>query len=270
MPITPFHFGPGILIKSASPRKISWAMFTLANVAIDLEPIVYFVLTGDPAHRHLHTYLGAGLLAVACALLGRRLCEKLLVFWNSRLDQAQTLWLAVETSIPLRMALISALLGTWSHVFLDSVMHTDIQPAWPFSHVNPLRWVWPMDFLHIWCVMLGVWGILRLLTARWDVVRKDTLDGLLQPTGLRITAEQLARKTVAVIGAAIGFFCVISPLAIPHEAWIRPRMQVASGYHERDATKNSDTNSKGGGRTRPLTLLPRKISPISTKTQTRK
>ena len=71
MPITPFHFGPGILIKSAAPRKISWAMFALANVAIDLEPIVYFVLTGDPAHRHLHTYLGAGLLALACALLGR-------------------------------------------------------------------------------------------------------------------------------------------------------------------------------------------------------
>ena len=50
MPITPFHFGPGILIKSAAPRKISWAMFALANVAIDLEPIVYFVLTGDPTY----------------------------------------------------------------------------------------------------------------------------------------------------------------------------------------------------------------------------
>ena len=210
MPITPFHFGPGILIKSAAQRKISWAMFALANVAIDLEPIVYFLLTGDPAHRHLHTYLGAGFLAVACALIGRLLCEKLLVFWNSRLDQAQTLWLAVETSIPLRMALISALLGTWSHVFLDSVMHTDIQPAWPFSEVNPLRWVWPMEFLNLWCLLLGLWGFLRLLTARWDAVRKDVLDGLPQPEELRIPAERLVRKAVGVVGAAIGVFCVIS------------------------------------------------------------
>ena len=184
-------------------------MFALGNIAIDLEPVVYFVLTGDPAHRYLHTYFGAGLLAMVCVLLGRRLCEKLLVFWNSRLDQAQTLWLSAETSIPLRMALLSALLGTWSHVLLDSVMHADIQPAWPFSEANGLRWLWSMDFLHIWCALLGLWGALRLLTARWDAVRKDTLNGLPQPTGFRIAAELLARKAVGVIGAAIGVFFAI-------------------------------------------------------------
>ena len=185
-------------------------MFAFANVAIDMEPTVYFVLTGDPAHRHLHSLLGAGLFAVACALAGRRLCEKLLVFWNSRLDQAQTIWFAVNTKITVPMALISALFGTWTHVLLDSVMHADIQPFWPFSDANPLRWVWTMDFLNIWCLLLGLWGMLRLLTVRWDAVRKDVLDGLPQPEALRIPAERLVRKAVGVIGAVIGVFCVIS------------------------------------------------------------
>ena len=196
-------------------------MFALSNIVIDLEPIVWYLFTGDPAHRYLHTYLGAGLLAVVCALLGRRLCEKLLVFWNSRLDHAQTSWLAVETKIPVRMALVSAFLGTWSHIFLDSVMHADIRPFWPLSGENGLRGLWPLDFLHLWCVMLGIWGLLRLLTARWDVVRQDVLEGRSQPFRAARTAERLTRATVGVIRTAIGGLCTMGFIMMPVEPEIR-------------------------------------------------
>ena len=189
-------------------------MFAFANVAIDMEPIVYFVLTGDPAHRHLHSLLGAGLFAVACALAGRRLCEKLLVFWNSRLDQAQTIWFAVNTKITVPMALISALFGTWTHVLLDSVMHADIQPFWPFSDANPLRWVWTMDFLNIWCLLLGLWGMLRLLTVRWDAVRKNAPEVSPQATGFRLINERLVRKALGVIGAVVGLFACASAIVL--------------------------------------------------------
>ena len=40
MPITPFHLGAGALIKCAAPAYISWTVFALANILIDLEPIV--------------------------------------------------------------------------------------------------------------------------------------------------------------------------------------------------------------------------------------
>ena len=63
MPITPFHFGPGALFKAAAPAHVSWAVFALANVLIDLEPIGLYYITGDPAHPWLHTLAGA--LAVA-------------------------------------------------------------------------------------------------------------------------------------------------------------------------------------------------------------
>ena len=56
-----------------------------------------------------------------------------------------------------------------------------------------------MDFLHIWCVMLGIWGLLLLLTARWDAVRKYVQDESLQPEELRVADERLARKAVGVL-----------------------------------------------------------------------
>lgn len=59
MPITPFHFGPGLLIKSVTGKHFSWLAFVLANILIDLEPIGFFLFTGEPVHPYLHTYIGA-------------------------------------------------------------------------------------------------------------------------------------------------------------------------------------------------------------------
>lgn len=58
MPITPFHFGPGLLFRAVT-RHVSLSAFVLVNCVIDIEPILAFLLTGDPQHRFLHTYLGA-------------------------------------------------------------------------------------------------------------------------------------------------------------------------------------------------------------------
>ena len=41
----------------------------LAQVLIDLEPLAFWVLSGDPVHPHLHTWLGATLVAAAQVLV---------------------------------------------------------------------------------------------------------------------------------------------------------------------------------------------------------
>lgn len=224
MPITPFHFGPGILIKSVSPRRFSWTMFALSNMAIDLEPISYFLLTGDPAHRHLHTYFGATLLALACARWGRSLCERTLRFWNSRLSSAQSRWLSVAPSIDMPTAVLSALLGTWSHVFLDSIMHADIQPWWPFSVGNGLRGLLSLDQLHVLCVALGVWGLLRLLTERWaQVDEEDKASGTYRAASFvtrmaRLWGRQLAAVLRTIIGLATVLLLIVAPLEMLEKA----------------------------------------------------
>ena len=100
MPITPFHFGPGALIKAAAPNHFSWMIFALANVVIDLEPVSLFLLIGDPAHPWLHTFPGALGVAAIVALLGRQGCEYVLQRWNRQLAPGwQARWLAVDPPI---------------------------------------------------------------------------------------------------------------------------------------------------------------------------
>jgi len=43
MPFTPCHVGPGLLLKSAAPRRVSVVAFALANVAIDVETLVHIL-----------------------------------------------------------------------------------------------------------------------------------------------------------------------------------------------------------------------------------
>lgn len=166
MPITPFHFGPGALFKSAAPGRISWLAFALANALIDLEPIGLYILTGDPAHPWLHTPPGALAVAAAAALAGRKPGEAFLRWWNSRLSPTQARWLSTTPAITPGAAWAGALLGTLSHILLDGLMHGDVRPFWPFHAGNPMQGLVPLDWLHAACVAAGVLGVAILARGR--------------------------------------------------------------------------------------------------------
>lgn len=166
MPITPFHFGPGALFKCAAPAHLSWTVFALANVLIDLEPITLFFLTGDPAHPWLHTPPGAIAVAIVAAAAGRRPCEWFLRWWNRRLSPAQARWLAVPAAIGSAQAWSGALLGTVSHILLDAIMHTDVRPFWPIVQGNPLQGLIGIEQLQWACVAAGVLGIAVLASLK--------------------------------------------------------------------------------------------------------
>lgn len=165
MPITPFHFGPGALIKAVAPGAFSWTMFALANVLIDLEPITLFILTGDPAHPWLHTLPGAFSVAVVTVLFGRYPCEWLLRAWNRRLNSGwQVRYLSVESQIAVMAAWAGALVGTFSHLLLDSFMHLDVEALWPFMGGNFIQGWMPLDVLHELCVLSAlIAGVISVL-----------------------------------------------------------------------------------------------------------
>jgi hypothetical protein len=81
MPFTPFHFGPGILLKAAAPKHASLAGFVVAQLLVDLETI-YHLSRGDwPVHRQLHSMIGgsvAGLVAAALLVSVRSAFRRLL------------------------------------------------------------------------------------------------------------------------------------------------------------------------------------------------
>ena len=159
MPITPFHFGPGALFKCAAPGHLSWTVFALANMLIDLEPITLFFVTGDPTHPWLHTPPGAIAVAIVAATGGRWPCEWFLRWWNRQLNPVQARWLAAPTEISSAQAWSGALVGTFSHVLLDAVMHMDVRPFWPLVQGNPLQGLIAIEQLQWTCVVAGVLGI---------------------------------------------------------------------------------------------------------------
>lgn len=157
MPFTPFHFGPGALVHSAAPKHVSFLVFCGANVLVDVEPLYYMLTQQQPIHRFFHTYSGAtvaGLIIVAMFALVRRFAMPLLQ--RLRLE-----------NLGVSAVALGAFAGTYSHVVLDSLMHTDMRPFAPFSDANPLLGAVSLTALHSFCVLAGVVGIATVAARRY-------------------------------------------------------------------------------------------------------
>ncbi|MFA7240664.1 MAG: hypothetical protein WC091_11160 [Sulfuricellaceae bacterium] len=199
MPITPFHFGPGLLFKSYATTRMSWTVFALANILIDIEPIAWLLLSGDPAHRQWHSYLGAAAVAAISVWPGRRLAEAWLRWWNRQLNVAQARWLGAQTHISLSAAWIGALLGSFSHILLDSFMHADLQPFWPWTAGNSLLNEISVDNLHLLCIVTGLWGALRLGLHAWLELPAGSLGHILRMLGRLIDRVALGVAVLLVL-----------------------------------------------------------------------
>jgi len=162
MPFTPFHFGPAAALKAVAPAHFSFTVFCYSQVVTDLESGFYLLRGEYPVHRFFHTYVGATVVGLACALTGRPLSQLALRAWQAWFPAPMTglFGRSITTSWP--VAFLSAFLGTFSHVFLDSIMHRDIMPLSPFTTSNPMLHLVGLPLLHLLCFVLGVVGVLVL------------------------------------------------------------------------------------------------------------
>ena len=173
MPVTPLHFGPGLLIKTVIPRHFSWCAFAGANVLIDIEPAAYWIIEGEPAHRFFHTYLGASLVGVLAALIALVALPYWLRWWNRQMSPAQAKWLGVDTEVSRFSVWCGAILGAWSHVLLDSIMHHDVVPFAPAALGNGLLGFVSISALYLACLMAGLAAFVVLAANRfWQVIKK--------------------------------------------------------------------------------------------------
>lgn len=209
MPITPFHFGPGLLFKGAS-RHVSLSAFVVVNVLIDIEPVVAFLLTGDPMHRFMHTYLGASLVAFASAVFAKKPVERWLGYWNSKLSPRQVRWLGCEKSINTLAFWIGAIAGGWSHIWLDAFMHVDVEPWWPLAGGNPSQGWIGISMLHILCVVAGIAGVVLLA---WRQLGKSGNLGTVYPKS-KIWGQSILRRLFDVFLAGSKLFFLVALLSI--------------------------------------------------------
>ena len=164
MPFTPFHIVAGASFKSIAPKHFSWSVFTLTNILIDCEPLYYFFTIDELSHKFFHTIIGASLIAIVCATMGKPLCEFGLKLWNGSLEPDDKKWLGSEIKISNLSAWTGAFIGAYSHLLLDSIMHQDMHPFHPFTDENQLLGILGKMELHILClILLGAGGIIYFL-----------------------------------------------------------------------------------------------------------
>jgi len=159
MPATPFHFGPGLLVKAAAPRQFSMAAYSLSQIVIDIESGYYLLQQATPVHRQAHTFALGGLIGLLCGLIVSKVGA-----WIARPRDVIPEALAAEYRLPI--AVMSGIFGGIFHSVLDGIMHADIRPFRPFTDANPLYELVSVQILYLFCIVTGVVGAALLLA--WE------------------------------------------------------------------------------------------------------
>jgi hypothetical protein len=156
MPVTPFHFGPGLLAKGLAPRRFSFLLFAATQIAIDLESGTFLWRDEWPFHRVMHSFAGAAAVCAATLLVVRAAGAFLLRRWTFPALVRQDL------EVPPGAAAVTAAAGVVGHVVPDAIMHADVTPFLPLGAENPLLDAIPLGALHgvlaaAGCVGAALW-----------------------------------------------------------------------------------------------------------------
>ena len=164
MPFTPIHMGPGILIKSILQGSFSLMVFGWTQIVMDIQPLIVLISGEGHLHGFTHTYIGAILIAIIAALTGKYLSEfGLKIMRISKNDN--------PISIVWWVVFLSAFIGSFSHVLLDSMMHSDVEPFFPFTLNNKFLDFISVPLLHKVCLYSGLLGAAIYYGINWRLKR---------------------------------------------------------------------------------------------------
>jgi hypothetical protein len=148
VPFTPFHLGPGALLKAIGGDRFSFMIFGGTQVLMDIEPLVRMIRGDAILHGMSHTVAGAFGVAIVATATGRPISN--FVLRQTGISDQPISW---------EIALGSALVGAGSHIGLDAVMHGDMNPLWPIVRGNDVLAVVSVGTLHMLCFVAGLFGI---------------------------------------------------------------------------------------------------------------
>ncbi len=126
---------------------------------MDIQPLIVMLTGQGHLHGFTHTYIGAALITVFAGLTGKPLSE---------LGLALLRITAIgRPNIPWWVSFLSAFIGSFSHVLLDSIMHSDVEPLFPFTQANALLGLISVAALHKLCLYSGLVGAAVYYVAAW-------------------------------------------------------------------------------------------------------
>lgn len=142
--------GPGILLKALLQGSFSLMVFGWSQIVMDLQPLIAMLTGMGKLHGFTHTYLGSTLIAIFSAVTGKYLAQWGLAMISNRTPGSLTIRWPV--------AFFTAFIGAYSHVVLDSLMHADMEPFFPYSSSNGLLALVSVSTLHQLCIYSGLIG----------------------------------------------------------------------------------------------------------------
>lgn len=162
MPVTPLHLGPGAALKAVLGPRMSLSVFAFCQITMDLEVLARIAVGAHQLHGFTNTLLGATVILVPSVLVGRPAARVFMRWWNSRLSPSQARWMWVDPVIRWKSAWVGGVLGIYSHLILDAVMHPDAHPWAPLSSVNPFVGLLSYEGLNALCLWTLVGGVIAL------------------------------------------------------------------------------------------------------------
>jgi len=139
--------------------SFSLMVFGWTQIIMDIQPLVVMITGEGDLHGFTHTYVGAVLIAIFSAMTGKHMSELgLRILGIAREKPITILWW---------VAFISAFIGSFSHVLLDSIMHADVEPFYPVTMTNSMHGWLSVSALHKFCLYSGMAGAVIFYAVGW-------------------------------------------------------------------------------------------------------
>lgn len=150
MPFTLFHLGPALLIGIIGWKYLDFPTLILGSIVVDIRTFFVFIGVLDaPLHGLLHTFAGGTLLSFI--LIGG------ITPFREYIGRQM-----VEISLPQisndSTVVGAAFLSIYLHLFLDSIIYSDMQPFMPLTQ-NPLPGLTSITVIYAFCVLTAIVGL---------------------------------------------------------------------------------------------------------------
>ena len=154
MPFTPYHLGPALLFGVLLFPIVDIAALLLSSILVDVEPLYVIIFApGLPYHGILHTYIGATGIAILHAVI--------LWFLRDWTRQILAIFKIDQNSSFIRI-FGTSLLGTYSHIFLDSFVYPEMNPFFPLMG-NPFLGFVSSAIVYQFCTICLFLGLVLYL-----------------------------------------------------------------------------------------------------------
>jgi hypothetical protein len=155
MPFTPFHLGVALLIQAIFIFLDPVGLF-VGSVILDLEGlyVLLFPESGLTLHGILHSFSGAlivGILVGCSSFIFHKLIRKI----DFRFENPIPFDLP-RYSLPI--CLLSALIGTFSQIFLDAFLYEDLILFDIFPIENPFLNLVSWEIVYFFCILCFIIG----------------------------------------------------------------------------------------------------------------